>query len=112
MIDEYEFGKIVVKGVSYDRDIIIYPDHVDKRWWRKEGHRLAIDDLSQIIEFKPEVLVVGTGYYGTMKVPEETRKFIESKGIELIIKETREACKVYNTISSKKKAVAALHLTC
>ncbi len=46
-----------------------------------------------------------------MKVPEETRKFLESKEIRLIIKETEEACKTYNELKDKKK-VALLHLTC
>jgi hypothetical protein len=35
-------------------------------------------------------LIVGTGADGLMKVPEETRKFLESEGIRLITKETEE----------------------
>ena len=47
-----------------------------------------------------------------MKVPEETKKFLESKGITLIAEETGEAYKTYNKLKDQKKVVAAFHLTC
>ena len=31
-------------------------------------------DLNEVLETKPEILVVGTGYYGRMKVPKETNR--------------------------------------
>jgi hypothetical protein len=37
---------------------------------------------------------------------------INSKGIKLIVKPTREACLIYNQLSSSQKVVALLHLTC
>jgi len=58
------------------------------------------------------VLVVGTGYSGLMTVPPETRKFVESEGIELIAQKTAEACKTFNRLVKSRKVVAALHLTC
>ena len=42
----------------------------------------------------------------------ETKEYIESKGIELIVEPTDKACEMYKEISKNKKAVAALHLTC
>jgi len=48
-----------------------------------------------------------------MKVPSEVKEYLESKGIELIAQNTKEACTTYNRlIQSRKKTVAALHLTC
>ena len=60
MIDSYGFGEIVVDGQRYTSDVIIYPDRVDSSWWRKEGHRLSIEDLEDIVKAKPETLIVGT----------------------------------------------------
>ncbi|MDW8045350.1 MAG: Mth938-like domain-containing protein [Nitrososphaerota archaeon] len=111
-IDSYEFGKIVIDGKEYRSDVIIYPDRVDSKWWRKVGHELCIDDIKDIINEKPEVLVVGTGYNGYMKVLPETKKFLESRGVELIVEKTTSACEIYNQLSRSKKVVAALHLTC
>ena len=113
MIDSYDFGKIVIDGKQYTSDLIIFPNQVMSDWWRKEGHRLHIKDLDEVMKEKEEVLVVGTGYSGLMKVPTEAKEFIESEGFELIIQPTKEACKTYNSLTkSGKKVIAALHLTC
>lgn len=112
MIDSYDFGEIVVDGRRYTSDVIIYPGRVKDRWWRKDGHTLGTDDLEEVLDSEPEVIVVGTGYSGIMRVPPQTQKLIGSKGIELIIKPTSQACQTYNQLSSGKKAIAMLHLTC
>ena len=113
MIDSYDFGRIVIDGRRYTTDVIVFSDRVMDGWWRKEGHSLHIVDLKEAVREKPEVLVVGTGYSGLMKIPAETKRYVESMGIELIVQDTREACKTYNHLAeSKKKTAAALHLTC
>jgi hypothetical protein len=112
MIDSYEFGRIVINGKRYDSDLIVFSDKVRSGWWRKEGHRLHVEDLKEVLEVKPEVLVVGTGYSGLMTVPPGTRKYVESKGIELMAQKTTEACETFNRLVKSRKVVAALHLTC
>ena len=112
MIDSYTFGRIVIDGESYNSDVIIYSDNVDYNWWRKESHLLQKDDLSDIINYEPEILIVGTGDPGLMQVTEETIRFLKSKGIKLIVDITENACKTYNELKKNKKVIAALHLTC
>jgi len=112
LIDSYDFGRITIDGKRYSTDAIVFPDKVKTGWWRKEGHLLQIVDLKEVLEAKPEVLVVGTGYMGMMEVPPETRKSIESEGIKIIVQKTAEACKTFNRLVKSKKVVAALHLTC
>jgi len=112
MIDSYDFGRIVINGKRYNSDLIVFPDKVGDGWWRKEDHQLHVEDLKDVLEAKPEVLVVGTGYSGLMTVPPETRKYVESEGIELIAQRTAEACKTFNRLVQSRKVVAALHLTC
>ena len=112
MIDAYDFGRIVIEGAVFRSDVIIFPDRVKDEWWRKDGHVLRIEDIESIVKEQPEVLIVGTGKYGVMKVSVQTREYIESKGIELIVEPTDKACEVYNQVTKDKKVVAALHLTC
>lgn len=111
-IDNYSFGNIVIDGKAYNSDVIIFKDYVDSSWWRKEGHKLQIVDLESVIRAKPEVLIIGTGAYGAMKVPDETMNYVKSKGIELYIYTTPEAVKEFNKLQDKKHVIAALHLTC
>ncbi|MFX1487491.1 MAG: Mth938-like domain-containing protein [Promethearchaeota archaeon] len=112
LIDSYDFGRIIIKGVQYANDVIIFPDSVVDSWWRKKGHELCIDDIKEVVEAKPEVLVVGTGYYGRMKILSETFEYIKSNGIGVTANKTKDACEAFNRLSETKKVAAALHLTC
>ncbi len=112
MIESYEFGRIVIKGKRYTTDVIVYPDHVDDNWWREEGHSLSPVDLWAVVQAKPEVLVVGTGRSGLMRVLPETEKCLREQGIRLIAERTTEAVRIYNQLCQSTRVVAALHLTC
>ncbi|MGB7115117.1 MAG: MTH938/NDUFAF3 family protein [Anaerolineales bacterium] len=111
-IDSYRFGRIVIDGQAYSRDVIILPDRVIRDWWRGSGHILHPDDLLLVFEASPEVLVVGQGSVSRMQVLDETKQALEEAGIELISLPTKEACQKYNEVRTQYDAAAALHLTC
>jgi len=115
MIDSYEFGVIVINGRKYARDIIVFPEKVVDGWWRRDGHELCLEDLQEILRYepKPEVLVVGTGYYGLVKISLEVKSALQSQGIELKAQPTKEACQTFNKfLKSNKRVVGAFHLSC
>ncbi len=111
-IDDYSFGRIVVDKKTYTSDVIIYPDRVDSSWWRKEGHYLQEVDLREVVNAKPDILIIGTGYSGVMNVPKVTRDFLESKGIKVYIERTVNAVALFNKQPADKKIIGAFHLTC
>jgi len=111
-IEHYSFGKITIDGETYTSDVIIYPERVDSSWWRKEGHTLHIEDLQDVLNADPAVVVIGTGFFGIMKVPKETIAYLESKGIEVHAARTGKAVEVFNALQKGKKVIAAFHLTC
>ncbi len=111
-IDSYRFGKIVINGTAYTKDVLILPDKVISPWWRVEGHNLTVEDLTDVINSSPEVLVIGTGAMGAMRVPEETLEHLRGKGIEVLIKRTGAAVSEFNGLSGKRKVAASFHLTC
>ncbi|MFQ6068037.1 MAG: MTH938/NDUFAF3 family protein [Candidatus Bathyarchaeia archaeon] len=86
MIDFYDFGTIVINGERYTSDVIIFQDKVKDKWWRSEGHRVAVEDLKEALEAKPQIVVVGTGYSGLMKVSNEVKQHLDNQGIQLVIK--------------------------
>jgi len=112
MIDSYDFGRIVIDGRTYTSDVIVFPNRVKDGWWRREGHKLHVEDIEEVMREKPDILVVGTGYSGLMVIPRETADYIRSSGIELIAESTAKAAETYNRLSRSKKVIAALHLTC
>ena len=113
MIESYNFGKIIINSKEYNSDIIIYKNNIDDKWWRKEGHNLCIDDIKGIINKKPDVLIIGTGNFGLMKVSKELIENIKLSGIkQVIVKKTGDACTEYNNLYKNTNLIAAFHLTC
>ena len=112
-ISDYEFGRLAIAGKTYTADVIIAPEQVIDSWWRKEGHKLQIEDLDDIVNAKPDMLVIGTGYYGRMQVPPETKQYLEEQGINVVQAKTRDAVTEFNRLQKEyTRIVAALHLTC
>jgi hypothetical protein len=103
---------MIIEEKKYTSDLIIFPDRINDSWWRKKGHSLSKEDIEEILSEKPEVLIIGTGFYGVMKVPDNLKKFIEEKGIKLYVEKTIKAVSLYNEISPLKKTIGAFHLTC
>jgi len=112
MITDYRFGQITIDGRTYDADVIVYADRVDDHWWRKEGHRLSLEDLEDVIRTRPDTLVVGTGYFGRLKLDPDLRETLARKGICLVADLTGKATEEFNRLRETGKVVAALHLTC
>jgi len=112
-IEEYEFGRIRINSQEYRNDVIVFPDRVSPEWWRKEGHSLAMEDLAEVVRYGPDLLIVGRGAYGVMRISEETREALREKRIELIDDITGQAVQLFNKrIEKGEKAVGAFHLTC
>jgi hypothetical protein len=112
-IDSYSFGVMKVDGKEYRQDLIVFPDKVRSSWRRRQGHSLAIEDLQDILEFKPELLIIGTGDSGMMEIPAATEKSLQDAGIEVIAQNTGQACSIFNEqIEKGRKVVGAFHLTC
>ena len=111
-IDSYHFGQIVIDGKKYTSDVIIFPDSVQADWWRDDSHKLTLKDITGIINENPEIILVGTGAPGMMRVLPEVEPALKARNIQLIVQPTGEACEIYNQLSQTQRVVAALHLTC
>jgi len=113
-IKSYDFGKMVVDDQFYNQDLVVSNERIYSGWWRREGHRVVLDDLIEILEKeRPEVLVVGQGYYGYMEIDDSLKRYLESKGISLVSGKTGEVWKKFNELADKGvRVVAAFHLTC
>ena len=111
-IESYQFGKIVIDGSVYTKDVILLPTQIISNWWRKEGHQLNVSDLEDVLTANLQVLVVGQGASSRMQIRTEVENALKSARIELIPLSTQKACQEYNRRSAMERAAAALHLTC
>jgi hypothetical protein len=113
-IDDYVAGRhMIVDGEKYTHDLKIIGQSVKGNWWRREGHRLSVDDIKDILSAAPDFLVVGTGYAGGMRIPDALRRQLEANHIHIVSEPTAKAVQTFNRLRSEKKNVAgAFHLTC
>lgn len=114
MIDHYATGShMTVQGTDYRQDLKIIRGQVIGNWWRQQGHRLVADDIDDILSAKPQILVIGTGYAGNMRVPDDVRQTLEGHQIKVIAQTTADAATTFNRLVDEGQDVAgAFHLTC
>lgn len=120
MIEEYQFGSITINGKTYNHDVEVRWTGEILKWWRKESHIIDVEDVKRATEQCPDTIVIGTGEAGVAQVTDIAQKFIQEKGIKLIIDKTEEAVKTFNIIlrdseieeGVQNKVIGLFHLTC
>ncbi len=113
MIEDYSFGRIIIKGQRYSKDVKICGDKIVHPWWRREGHRVDREDVKDVLEFNPEILVLGKGDPGMMQASQDLKGHLQNKGIYLVEEPSAEAVKSFNQyVQQGKKVCAGFHLTC
>lgn len=113
-IDRYQFGTLVVDGHEIHTDVLLTPGGVQEHWWRREGHVLRLEDLSALLDTRPQRLVIGTGGYGRMRPAAGLERELAARGVTVEVLPTADAV---DRISELLRLgapgwAAALHLTC
>jgi len=111
MIDSYSFGKIKICGKNYYKDITVFEKEI-KPWKRAVSHKVLPEDILEVIGFRPERVIFGTGMWGKMKVDKATITKLENSDIKINISKTPEAVRQYNKYQGLEKAYGLFHLTC
>ncbi len=109
-IDKTEFGHIVVDGKRYDHDVIITPTKVTESR-TKARHEIGVEEFLTMFKEKPEIIIIGTGQHGEMKVSQSFTGRARLRRIETIIETTPQAMERFNSLTGKK-VVAYMHVTC
>ncbi len=110
-INAVEFGEIEINGKKYYSDMIVWWDgRVD---YREKSHTLGMDEFLEILKTGPEVVVVGTGMSGCVRIEEKVKELAEQKGVEIYTEISPKAKEIFNGfVKNRKRAVAVMHTTC
>ena len=113
-INSYSFGRMMVGNREFTSDLIIHQDgRIQDNWWRAQGHNLLPGDITALIDDAPEILVIGTGANGLMRISNDVSELCERHGIKIEACYTPEAVTRFNKAADVGKVVAAcFHLTC
>jgi len=98
------FGRLFINGNPYTDDLIIHPDgKIVGPWWRQRGHQISWNDLTDLIDAAPEVIVAGTGVSDMVKPDKDLEKNLSHLSIEFIAAPNQKAMETFNDLISKKR---------
>lgn len=110
-IDSAFFGSLLIDGRKYNNDVIVFWNG-DVRD-RPSSHEFTGAELKGILMSEPEVVVIGTGHSGMLKVAHDAEVTARLEGVNFIVKKTTDAIQEYNKFARLgKHVVAVLHSTC
>lgn len=120
MIEEYNFGYIIIDGRRYNNDVEVRWTNEVLPWRFKNRHQIDTEEVRRTIEQKPETIIIGIGQSGLAIVTEQAQNFIRENGIELIIDKTEEAVKTFNVMKEdsleeegrQRRVIGLFHLSC
>lgn len=108
--DSTLFGSVMVNGKKFEHDLIVSWD--GEIISREKSHVFSKKELLDIMQKEPEVIIIGTGQSGLVKVEPAAEVAAKLENVELIAKPTPQAIEEFNKLVRRKKVVAVIHVTC
>ena len=105
------FGSVTVGHKKFHHDVYVDPDGNIAP--RKGGHQVSAEEIRSVLKANPEVIVIGTGQFGCVKLLEEAARVAEANGVKVVRERTPIAIKKFNELVDEgKRIVAIVHVTC
>ena len=116
-IEGTSFGSITIDGKTYDHDVLIRLDGAIAKRKKKlskklygTSHVVSEDEAKFVFEKGSELLVLGSGQEGNVRLSSEAETYLTKKGCKVVIQPTPEALRVFNNARGKK--IGLFHVTC
>ncbi len=97
--------EVRLPGRSIAGSVIVTRDAVIEDWRPPELASLSIDDFSELLALRPEVVLLGTGERQRLPSPALYADFA-ARGIGLEVMDNRAACRTYNVLLGEFRDVA------
>ncbi len=106
LITGYGADFIEINKKRHSQNLLVLADRVFLDWLTGKFEDLTEANFNQILELKPEVVLLGTGEKHQFLHPKIVRNLTEN-GIPLECMTTAAACRTYNILMSEGRNVAA-----
>ena len=104
-------GWVRIGATEYRENLVLTPEAIATGWAPAGFDGLAEADFAQLLSYKPEVVLFGTGPAIRFPHPRLTRALTEAR-IGLEVMDTPAACRTFNILAAEGRGVvAALLLT-
>jgi uncharacterized protein len=98
-------GEVRLRERAYTASFIVTRTRIIDRWQPGDAEALTIADFSEIIDLKPELLLLGTGSRQRIPPPALYAGFA-ARRIGLEVMDNRAACRTFNLLLSEYRDVA------
>jgi uncharacterized protein len=106
LIRAHSPGRVVVNETTFTTSLIVLPDRVIPDWPPGRFEDLTQDHFAMLVDYRPEVVILGTGDRLRFPHPALTQSLAAARiGIEVM--NTAAACRTYNVLAGDQRVVAA-----
>lgn len=116
-IDKTKFGSITIEGKKYEYDLVIrLVGKVEKRKKKLSkkifgtSHTISLAEAEYVFEEGAELLIIGAGQDGMVKLSAEAAAFFEGQRCAVELLPTPEAIQRWN--EAKGSTIGLFHVTC
>lgn len=100
-------GEILVGNETITENIVLTAERDIERWPVDDVSRFAAEDFAAIIESRPEIVVLGTGWQPALP-PREVLFTMARHGIGFESMDTPAACRTFNILINEGRRAAAV----
>ena len=103
-ITGYGNGYVEINQIPYNHAVILKSDGDISEWPVKSFEELEAGHFAQMVDFKPELVLIGTGGRQRFPKPELLKPLIAAKiGFEIM--DSQAACRTYNILVGEGRQV-------
>lgn len=106
VITGYESDSISINGKTFSQSLIITSTELNENWGVDRIESLQASHIDQILSFKPELVIIGTGEKLIFPAIEVYSGIIQ-QGIGVDFMDTGAACRTYTILMSEGRGVVA-----
>jgi len=116
-INELSWGRMTIDGVGTGKDFKLWPGGGREwDWTETETHHvpgIQPADVEELLANGSQAIVLSRGMLLRLLTCSQTMSFLETKGIDVYVAQTKKAVQIYNDLVSRGEAVGGLfHSTC
>ncbi len=106
IITAYGSGFIEINRQKFEKNLLVFPDRETETWACSSIETADQTSLATIIEYQPELVVLGSGPH--FAFPDfELQAWLQANGVGCEMMDSAAACRTYNVLLAEKRKVAA-----
>ena len=99
-------GRVTIGDATYHRSLLIGAGRIVDDWGPSTASDLAEEDFTRMLEFEPELVLLGTGRRMQFPPASIIRPLLD-RPIGLEVMDTSAACRTYNVLAAEGRNVLA-----